>query len=117
MYSITSRSSFDRAREILDWIEKLKENMEDFSIIIVGNKKDLESERQVGTDELKKLSEENGAIRWTELTCRSNVEVWAVIEESFRKYNSGEGSRFMRWRQDWNPTNHHKMEEQFKEKE
>jgi Ras-related protein Rab-5C len=48
VYSVTDRQSFD---EIDGWRESFLENTEDSVVILVGNKVDLESERDVTTQE------------------------------------------------------------------
>jgi GTPase KRas protein len=49
-YSITSRSSFDEAVEFREQVVRVKDT-DDVAMVLVGNKSDLENERQVTTEE------------------------------------------------------------------
>ncbi|KAJ3434784.1 ras-like protein rasu-related [Anaeramoeba flamelloides] len=62
LYSITSKSSFQflKDEEFMDIMRGIGEEKE-YSIIVVGNKKDLENERQVTTKEGEEFAEEIGA--------------------------------------------------------
>jgi len=57
VYSITSRTSFERAKTIITKVIQLKEDA-NFPMVLVGNKIDLIEERAVSVDEGKKLAEE-----------------------------------------------------------
>jgi len=57
VYSITSRTSFERARSIITKVIQLKEDT-NFPMVLTGNKVDLVEERAVSVDEGKKLAEE-----------------------------------------------------------
>jgi len=59
VYSITSRTSLNRVKEIRNKIAWTKDS-EDVAIILVGNKSDLVKERQVPTQEGKELAQEFG---------------------------------------------------------
>eukprot|EP01097_Dermamoeba_algensis_P006959 TRINITY_DN434_c0_g1_i1.p1 TRINITY_DN434_c0_g1~~TRINITY_DN434_c0_g1_i1.p1 ORF type:complete len:194 (-),score=28.33 TRINITY_DN434_c0_g1_i1:148-729(-) len=50
VYSITSRDSFSVMPEMRQSVIEVKE-LDKFPMVVVGNKKDLESEREVSTDE------------------------------------------------------------------
>ena len=57
MYDITNKSSFE---SIPDWISSIKEAKGDnFPMILLGNKKDLEKERQISIKEGEQLADEN----------------------------------------------------------
>jgi Ras-related protein Rab-4B len=56
VYDVTSRESFEGLEK---WIESVKEIARDVVIFIVGNKKDLEKERQVSYKEASKYAEQN----------------------------------------------------------
>ena len=58
VYSITSKESFDELQELYDSILRVKDRptADGIPIIMVGNKSDLEAQRQVSTEEAKKLS-------------------------------------------------------------
>ena len=56
MYDITNRDSFDK---ISNWWEDILNNKEkDFPIILIGNKTDLENERQVKREEGENIAKE-----------------------------------------------------------
>lgn len=58
MYSIGSYHTFDEAQLFYEKISRIKEQqMSGFDFILVGNKVDLEMERQVAYEEAKKLAE------------------------------------------------------------
>ena len=76
MYDITDRKSFE---SITNWIEDIKEKKENnFPIILIGNKTDLEHERQVSKEEGEKVAEKYGYI-FFETSNKDGINV----EESF----------------------------------
>ena len=59
VYSITSRDSFEESiPKFYKAIKKIK--VKDFPLVVVGNKKDLEKDREVGYEEGEKLCKEYG---------------------------------------------------------
>ena len=57
MYDITNKTTFE---SITDWINNIKDlKGDDFPLILVGNKIDLEEERKVNKEEGQKLADEN----------------------------------------------------------
>lgn len=50
MYSITSRSTFEEAKSIRDWILRIKDQ-DEVPMVLVGNKVDLENLREVDREE------------------------------------------------------------------
>ncbi|KAI0703805.1 ras-like protein 3 [Cytidiella melzeri] len=79
VYSITDRQSFEFARSMYRQLQSVK-GTEPFSAIIVGNKCDLEHDRQVSTQEGKDLAEECGC-QFIETSAKTalNVEQPFVI--------------------------------------
>jgi len=77
VYSITSRSSFDEVSSFRDQILRVKD-ADAVPIIILGNKCDLESERQVTTAEGRELCKSVGC-PFMETSAKTRVNV----EESF----------------------------------
>ena len=73
MYDITKRSSFENLQK---WLEEMKENAySKMSIILVGNKNDLESERQVSKEEGEAFAKKHGLLFFeTSAKTASNVE-------------------------------------------
>lgn len=75
-YDITSRNSFNN---VSTWLNEINENAsEEIQKILIGNKCDL-SERQVSTEEGKKLAEENG-MKFFETSAKSDINVKEVFE-------------------------------------
>jgi len=59
-YSITSTTSFDAASKLRNNIIRIKDNVADTPIMLVGNKCDLENERTVSTEDGRKAAEKWG---------------------------------------------------------
>ena len=60
VYDITRKDSFEH---ITKWLQEVRNNgSKDICCILIGNKKDLEENRQVSYEEGKKLAEENGLL-------------------------------------------------------
>ena len=55
IYSVTDRNSFNN---VTRWLDDVVNVIDDFSMILVGNKSDLAEERKVSYDEGKKLANE-----------------------------------------------------------
>lgn len=101
VYSITSRSSFDEAKAMYDWITRLRDQEMpvvsrttcyqicsflrrcDFSQVVCGNKCDLESERQVTTEEGVAYAKSVG---WPffETSAKLNINISEAIQELVR---------------------------------
>jgi len=77
VYAITSRSSFEELVSFKDQILRVKES-DRVPMVVVGNKSDLESERQVSTQEGMDLARSFGA-PFFESSAKTRVNV----EESF----------------------------------
>ncbi|KAF2861714.1 ras protein [Piedraia hortae CBS 480.64] len=88
VYSITSRQSFEEIVTFQQQILRVKDR-DYFPIIVVGNKCDLESERQVSTEEGKQLARQFGCkFIETSAKSRSNVEnAFYDIVREIRRYN------------------------------
>ncbi len=56
MYDITNPISLDRASQ---WIQIIKNNAEDIPILLLGNKLDLEEQREVSKEQVKKFKGDN----------------------------------------------------------
>ena len=89
VYDITNRSSFDK---VASWISEVKENVhKQVSVYLIGNKLDLESQRQVQYEEGQNLAKQHN-IKFTE-TCAfelSQVEpiFISLAEETLAKIDS-----------------------------
>ncbi len=76
MYDITDRESFDNVKQWLNEIDKYA--CENVNKLLVGNKSDLDSKRQVDFDEAKAFADERG-IPFLETSAKSSTNV----EKSF----------------------------------
>ncbi|TKX22015.1 Ras-like protein 5 [Elsinoe australis] len=88
VYSITSRQSFEEMRTFQQQILRVKDK-DYFPIIVCGNKCDLEAEREVSTEEGKKLARDFGC-RFIETSAKSRINVenaFFDIVREIRKYN------------------------------
>jgi len=60
VYDITRRDTFNH---IVKWLNEIKENgSKDITIVLIGNKNDLENERQISYDEGESFAEKNGLL-------------------------------------------------------
>jgi len=88
VYSITSRQSFEEMVTFQQQILRVKDK-DYFPIIVVGNKCDLESEREVSTEEGKQLARGFGC-KFIETSAKSRINVdnafYDIVRE-IRKYN------------------------------
>jgi hypothetical protein len=92
VYSVASRSSFDAVNNFRDQILRVKDE-DEYPMIILGNKCDLENEREVQTNDGKDLSKSLGCpFLETSAKARINVEeaFYEVVRE-IRKWNAGSG--------------------------
>ena len=81
VYSITSTTSFLEANGFRDQLYRVleKDKSEHIPIALVGNKCDLESERQVPTDEAKKLAKEWN-VMFFETSAKDNINITETFE-------------------------------------
>lgn len=79
VYSIASRSTFDRMRKLLDQIARVKDlDLQDIPVMIVGNKCDKTLEREVNVSEGAQLAKS--------LTCgfmETSAKTGTNVEEAF----------------------------------
>ena len=80
VYSINSKESF---LNINRWLKEIKINSNpDIKIILIGNKADLENEREVTYEEAKKYKEENQILYFEETSAKTGLNAKKVFEES-----------------------------------
>ncbi|EFA85399.1 Ras GTPase [Heterostelium album PN500] len=80
VYSITSRTSFQELEQVKDQILRVKDvTVAKLPIIVVGNKSDLEPERQVSSQEGENLSSKWG-IQFLETSAKTNMNITAAFE-------------------------------------
>ena len=77
MYDISERVTFDG---INHWIESIKDIKGDnFPIILLGNKCDLDEKRKVTKEEGKKLANDNGFL-FLETSCKEGTNIEGSVE-------------------------------------
>ncbi|CDK25714.1 unnamed protein product [Kuraishia capsulata CBS 1993] len=79
VYSITSRSSFDMLKIIRDKILD-STGQDQIPMVIVGNKSDLNLQRQVSQQDLKDLAQEFGGCPYIECSAKQNEKVSRAFE-------------------------------------
>ena len=72
MYDITNKSSFDSIPEIIKNIKE--EKGDDFPMILIGNKKDLEQDREIKKEEGEDLASKNG-IEYFEISNKEGINI------------------------------------------
>ena len=92
MYNITDRESFDKINSWLDSI--LEHKNKDFPILLLGNKCDLEEERQVSKEEGEKLAKELG-LNFYETSTKDNINIEKSISELIEMIYKKSGKKFI----------------------
>ena len=86
MYDITNKSSFDSIPDIIKNIKEEKGN--DFPMILIGNKIDLEQDREIKKEEGKDLASKNG-IEFFEISNKEGINVqeagFAIVNKILEK--------------------------------
>lgn len=77
VYAINSRASFDKLQE---WLDELNKFTSKLPIIIVGNKSDLESEREVSRDEGENFAKKINC-KFYEVSAKNGYNVTTVFDE------------------------------------
>lgn len=75
LYDITDRKSFIN---IHNWLQDINNFTKDIKIILIGNKCEMENERQIKIEEAKAITQEHN-ILFYEVSCQNNIN----IEEAF----------------------------------
>lgn len=88
IFAVSSRDSFDEIPSICDQICRAKET-EGFVGVLVGNKMDLEEERQVSTREGEDLAAKYG-ILFFETSAKCNVNIVETFTECVREIRRSE---------------------------
>ena len=86
MYDITNKSSFDSIPEIIKNIKEVKGD--DFPMILIGNKKDLEQDREIKKEEGEELASKNG-IEYFEISNKEGINIqeagFAIVNKILEK--------------------------------
>jgi len=93
VYSITSRNSFEEISTFHQQILRVKDR-DSFPVIVIGNKCDLEYERQVGHNEGRDLAKHFGC-QFLETSAKQRINVDTAFTElvrEIRKYNKEQAS-------------------------
>mmetsp|Transcript_11052 Transcript_11052/g.17437 ORF Transcript_11052/g.17437 Transcript_11052/m.17437 type:complete len:194 (-) Transcript_11052:103-684(-) len=97
VYSITTNTSFDAASKLRTQILRIKEETPDIPVMLVGNKLDLEDERQVTTEQGRALAQKFGS-GFIETSAKTDTNIKELFFELVRLVN--------KWRE--NHPEHHK---------
>ena len=82
VYAINSRESF---LHINQWLKEVRiQSHPDVKIILIGNKKDLENERNVTFEEAEKFKEENQILYFQETSAKTGLNAKEVFSEAAR---------------------------------
>jgi len=94
VYSVTSRTSFETVDFFKNHIYKVQEGKPEIPMVLVGNKTDLEHERQVTPEEGEKWAKKN-SMGWLETSAKRNQGVAEMFYNAVRYIN--------RWRLKYAP--------------
>ena len=82
VYAIDSKESFIHINQ---WLKEVKiQSNPDVKIVLIGNKKDLEDERQVTTQEAKRYKEENQILYFEEASAKTGINSKEVFNQAAR---------------------------------
>ena len=87
LFDISDKSSFEK---LSFWINDLnnKVYLDNISLILIGNKSDLDDKREVSIEEAKKFAEENN-IEYYEISAINNIGIIEMMEYFIQKcYNN-----------------------------
>eukprot|EP00005_Dracoamoeba_jomungandri_P007671 CAMPEP_0174275956 /NCGR_PEP_ID=MMETSP0439-20130205/60121_1 /TAXON_ID=0 /ORGANISM="Stereomyxa ramosa, Strain Chinc5" /LENGTH=187 /DNA_ID=CAMNT_0015368137 /DNA_START=478 /DNA_END=1041 /DNA_ORIENTATION=- len=79
VYSITARSTYLECPDMKNLITRVKDD-DNVPLVLVGNKSDLESEREVPTDQGKEMAQRFGCA-WMEASAKLNQNVEKIFYE------------------------------------
>ncbi|KAJ6467140.1 ras protein [Mycena vitilis] len=85
VFSITSQASFARVKTLYESVRRSKQ--ESITMVLVGNKADLESDREVSLMEGQRLAQAFGC-NYIETSAKTSVDVQRVFEELVRSLRS-----------------------------
>jgi len=89
VFSVTDRSSFDEIPKFYRQILRVKDK-DEFPMILVGNKSDLDHERTVAPSEVKDLAQQQLKIPYLEASAKQRINVDAAFHDlvrAIRRYN------------------------------
>ena len=77
VFDISLRASFEAIRS---WYYELRNTAPDMPFVLVGNKIDLDTDRQITQEEARSLATELGAVSYIETSAKTGVEVHTPFE-------------------------------------
>jgi small GTP-binding protein len=81
VYSITAMRTFQHAQKLLSHIQKMKSP--DVPLVMIGNKKDMEDQREVKSAEAEQFATSQG-VRWVEASAKTCENVHEAIHSLVR---------------------------------
>jgi len=89
-YTITSKHSFEEMTDFIEQVQRVKESLKDSGAVLVGNKLDLETERQVPNSAGESLAKKYG-MPFLEMSCATGVNtkevMWTAVITTVEKRN------------------------------
>ena len=86
MYDITNIETFEA---ITEWVKSIKDiKGDDFPILLIGNKCDLEDKRKVAKEDGEKQAKDNGFL-FFETSCKDNINIQETINALVNKIIEG----------------------------
>ena len=82
MFDITNKDSFDYISQWIDWFQL--GDIEDASLILLGNKKDIENKEKINEDDVEKLTEKI-KIPFSEISCNKEKDVKDALHKLIEK--------------------------------
>ncbi len=83
VYDITDRETFNN---VSSWVEECKNNgPSTITLVLVGNKIDLEDQRKIKEEEAKEICDKY-KYAYKEISCKSGQNINEVFDEIFEKY-------------------------------
>ena len=79
MFDITNKDSFDYISQWIDWFQL--GDIEDASLILLGNKKDIENKEKINKDDIEKLIK----IPFSEISCNKEKDVKDALHKLIEK--------------------------------
>ena len=90
VFDVTKKESF---KNVVDWLQVIDDNFTDVSLILFGNKCDLEDKREVTEEEAIKFAKENN-LKYLETSAKTKINIKEgislIANEVYKKYKNVE---------------------------
>ena len=86
IYDITKIETFEAITEWIEIIKEIKGN--DFPIVLIGNKCDLENKRKITKEDGEKKAQDNGFL-FFETSCKNNINIQETVNAIVDKITEG----------------------------